>query len=331
MLKYPLGIGRSMPTTLDRRIRYAVLIAAAGMHVLTLIFFVGRLSTPSDGAQLWLRTQNTIPNVIAITPLIEQADGLQVNDRVSVVDGQPVTYWADMIFDPASVQPPWNFNQTVIYTVIRDNQSLEIAVKLREYPLGRILRENLGIILFLVTVQAGAAWVFIKRPDERTTQTLFLAACAVVTFSLCWFLGMDLAAFIKVKWLWLYYRLITIVLVTLMCSALLHFALLIPQLNIGRGVQRQLVWLIYAAPYGYYVLYVLLVYTPDKLEWLRRWELSWWLLFDLKFGRTPRRGVRLHTYVNFRLSNQLMKRTSSFSMMKTTCSMLLLLTNVYKC
>lgn len=264
--------------------RYSALGTAVLLYALAFVFIGLRLTSPSDGARLWLNTQNPVSGAVAVTPLVLRPGGLQMNDPVIAVGRKPLTEWASAVLDTTATSPQWIFNQVVSYTVMRGTQTLDVPVKLGVYPLGIILRENALVVVFLVTLQAGAAWLFYHRPDEHTTQTLFLAACALVTFSVCWFFGMDIAALVNFKGLWLYFRATTFVMIMLMCAALLHFALLLPRMRTPYRIDRWLIALIYIAPYPIFALFLALTYEPNRLEWLRHWESGVLLLVFVYFG-----------------------------------------------
>jgi two-component system NarL family sensor kinase len=262
----------------------AVLMIAVLLYLTAGVFVWLRLSYPSDGTRLWVHPQDNMPSSVSALPLTPQNSDLRSTDRITAIEGYSIQYWADVFLRWDSFHPVWAFDQVVIYTVFRDGQSLDIPVKLRSFPVGQVLGDNIVTVLFLVAVQAGSGWLFAHRPHERAAQTLLLASSSLTAFSMCWFLGTDMVLFVSANGIWLYYRLATFVLLMIMCSSLLHFTLLLPHLNSRRPLGRQLVWFIYAIPYPAYTVYLLLIYTSHTLEWIQLWEHGIWFLMIACFA-----------------------------------------------
>jgi len=267
-----------MNTRTTYRSRSIVVIIATCLYALAGIFVVLRLTTPSDGTRLALRTQNAPPDAINLILLADQPGGLQPDDHVIRIAGRSITEWAAAIFSRDSLAPQWRFNDTIIYTVRRDGQTLDVPVQVGHFPIGILLRDNLAIVLLVIVLQEEAAWIFASRPDARVTQTIFVAACAMSTFSVCYFLGMDVAGFVNARGLWLYYRLLTFVMMMIIGSTLLHFALILPRVYGEYRLDKRLTRFIYFAPYPLYALYLALTYQSQTLEWLRQWEIGALLL-----------------------------------------------------
>ena len=177
----------------DRLICYAVIAAAVVLYVLTLVLAGWRLAIPSDGARFGLQTSNSAPDTVTITWTLSQQEDLQNADRVIAVAGQSVTAWAKAALRRDATQPDWTFSQLVTYTIIRDGEILDVPVILGKHPIEQILLKNIPTVMLLIGVQIAAGWILACRPYERGAQTLFLAAAALVTFSLCWFLYMDIS------------------------------------------------------------------------------------------------------------------------------------------
>lgn len=258
--------------------RRKVLIAVALLYLTAGLYVWMRLSRPSDGTRLWLHPQDVFPSPITAIPLNPHGSKLLATDRVVAVEGQPVQYWGDALFQFRSIHPTWTFGQRVVYTVIRDGQRLNIPVILEAYPLSQILGDNLLTVVFLLAIQVGAGWLFVHRPNEHAAQTLLLSSSSLTAFSICWFLGTDLALFVSANGVWLYYRLLTFVELMVMCAAFLHFTLLLLRLQTQVQLKRSIIWSIYLIPYPSYVIFLAVAYTPRTLEWLRRWEHGIWAL-----------------------------------------------------
>ncbi len=258
--------------------RWLVLVIVLLMYAGAAIFLLLRMSHPSDGTRLWIRPQTTAASPVSALPLNSETSDLRASDKVIGIDGKPITYWADMFLQFNLSHPIWDFGRQVIYTVQRDDQRFDIPIMLSPYPLSLILRENLLTVLFLIAIQVASGWLFIHRPDERSAQTLLLASSGLAAFSVCWFLGTDLVLFVSASLILVYYRVLTFVLLMVMCAALLHFTLLLPRLQSEEALKQPIVWLIYVIPYPLYAVFLILSYTTDTLEWMRLWEQGIWVV-----------------------------------------------------
>ncbi len=267
-----------MNTTAQHIIRWLVLLITLLMYAGAAIFLVLRMSHPSDGTRLWIHPQTIVSSPVSALPLNSEISDLRASDKVIAIDGKPITYWADMFFQFNSSSPIWDFGRQVTYTVERNDQRLDIPIILRPYPLSLILRENLLTVLFLIAVQLASGWLFTRRPDERAAQTLLLASSGLAAFSICWFLGTDLVLFVSASLILIYYRVLTFILLMVMCAALLHFTLLLPRLQSEEALKQPIVSLIYIIPYPLYAVFLILSYTTDTLEWIRLWEQGIWVV-----------------------------------------------------
>jgi signal transduction histidine kinase len=260
---------------LGRRI---VIITAILMYASALFFAYQRLSHPSDGTRLWLVAQQTTPGSISTVPLNPERSLLREGDRVIAVNGRSMTDWVDSLFQFNVEKPAWQFGQQVTFRVMRNQQALDVPLTLENYPLGTILKANLLTVVFLALTQIASGWLLVQRPDERTSQTLFVATVSLTTFSICWFMGTDVASLVNAGAIWVFYRVLTFILIMVMCASLLHFTLLLPRLKDERPLPSALVWGLYLAPYPLYTGFLMVFYTSNTLEWLRSWEHGIWLL-----------------------------------------------------
>jgi hypothetical protein len=127
------------------------LLAIAAVFWSLFAAFVGlHLAAPSDGARVlgWAESGG-----VRVAPLV--ADGLQENDVVIAIDGRSVESLARALADFGQPAPQWAFGQTVVYTIQRDREQLEVPIQLRTYPLGAAVwhfprNEPANIIMNLV-------------------------------------------------------------------------------------------------------------------------------------------------------------------------------------
>lgn len=241
---------------------------------MTVVFLVLRLSTPSDGARQALGASVTSEAMVTVFPLDESINELRSGDQVLRADGQDVGVWTRTIFDPAGSSAAWHTGQTIVYTVRRGDEVIDVPVTLRQFPLRELVEQNLLIAAFLVLVQVQAIWMWWRGRGARATQPLLLVASAFVALSICWYVGMDFAGLANSRGLFLFYRASTCTQLIVMSAALLHFAIVLPNSNQLVRLSRERVLALYLLPFLGVALFIAGAYTPDALAWLRRWELG---------------------------------------------------------
>jgi signal transduction histidine kinase len=244
------------------------------LYILTFGYAALRLTFPSDGARLVFQAHTDYPNTISVSPFRDGEMPVQRGDYILRVDGQTIPVASLQIFSPASLSPQWHAGQTVNYTVIREGAMLELTVPLGLFPLSAVLRENIAVILFLIFLQVEAAWIWSIRRDERASQVLLLAVSSFCLFSVCWYLGTDVPMLVNAPWMILCYRALTFTLLMVMCSAILHFSLILPRRKDQPALPTYLIPVIYLTPFLLFPLVMVLLYDPNLGEWLRRWEIS---------------------------------------------------------
>lgn len=265
--------------------RVFILFPILCLYLLAVLFVALRATQPSDRTRMSLRSYDYVEGSIGVVALIN--DQLHEGDLVVAIENMPMRDWARQSLFMGTGSPGWRIGQILEYTVIRGDETLQASVRLTRYPFEVIFRENPGVALFLMVLQASAFWIYVQRSKKATTQLLLLAASALVTFSICWFFGMDLASFANIKGLWLYYRVITLIMMMTMCSALLHFALVLPSPDtLKRGRRGWMLPAIYLAPYPAYLVFIILTYQADTLEWMRTFELGVQALIFIYFVAT---------------------------------------------
>lgn len=248
-----------------------VLLLGACMLGLTLIFAVLHITGPSDGARLepdgpvWSRTG------VAVTPLERHATGgLQQGDIVVAVAGRSVEGWARLLADPAATRSQWHVGDVLTFTVLRAGHAIEVPVTLRPYPIGAILREDWGSLVFALAFALIAAFVFLRRPTDRAARSMFLAACCLLSAQ-TWSIGLQVSDLVDATGFWLYH-ITALGAYTIFWAALLHFALLFPHPH-PLAARRWLVPAMYAIPavYGAAYLITMRITSYDTLEWIGTW------------------------------------------------------------
>jgi hypothetical protein len=170
----------------DRGARFT-LIFTATIFVLATGFIAYRFSLPTDG---WLSGE---PDEIDSVGYIYEANiigvpsGLQPGDHLVAVEGIALaeTGFPDLL----SLKDSWRAGNTVRYTVLRGEQTVELDVPLTHWDVGQYLRETqsaadlvtyLGVFAFL-GISLLAFW---RRPENPAARALLVLATIVLVLYL---------------------------------------------------------------------------------------------------------------------------------------------------
>ena len=200
-----------------------------------------------------------------------QASGLRPGDVLVAVNGTSVESWAKRLFDLRVSRPQWHFGQTVTYTVVRQGHHLNIPITLGRYPLGGILLEDWGTILYALVTLLVAVFVFLYRPNDRQARLLLLGASSLLAAT-TWSFGLQVSDLADGIGFWLF-QATTYGGYQLFWAAGLHFSLAFAYPHSRLLGQRWLIWLIYVAPFALYpvTLATTRVGAVSTLDWLGRW------------------------------------------------------------
>jgi signal transduction histidine kinase len=246
-------------------------LLVAGVAIFPVAGFLWlHLAMPFDGVRLQFGAQVWQPNGVVVTPLDEQADGLRAGDLVVAVDGRSMEAWAQRLFQISAQRPHWQVGQTVIYTVQRNGQRIDLPITFAQYPLGAVLARGWGTWLFGLLNLLVAGFVFFKRPGEPAARVLLVGAAAMLSPA-TWSLGLHITDIIGGLGFWL--SLVTIIGgYMLSLTTVLHFVLIFPRPEPLIERQRWLIPLVYAS--GYVLLSVPIavawVQAQGMLEWFGR-------------------------------------------------------------
>lgn len=258
--------------TYRHRTNLGVLLLVACVLSLTLTFMVLHATGPSDGARLepdgpvWSRTG------VEVAPFDHHpVGGLQQSDIVVAVAGRSVEEWAHLLVDPGATRPHWRVGDIVTYTVLRAGQQINLPVTLHPYPIGAVLRDEWGSLVFALVFVFIAAFVFLRRPADPAARALFLAASCLLSAQ-TWSFGVQISDLVDPIGFWLY-QITALGVYTLFWTSLLHFALLFPRPHPLVTRWRWLVPAMYVSPAVYWVAYLIATYTVshDTLEWIGTW------------------------------------------------------------
>jgi two-component system NarL family sensor kinase len=237
------------------------------------VIFVGRhIANPSDGARLEPGENALTPNGLIVTPLRQGSSGLQAGDLVIAVEGRSIESWAQSLFDHKELPSTWKLGQTVSYTIVRGNRSLDLPVRLVKYPFWNAVRINWGTIAYAAIYLVVATFVIARRPDNRAGRILFFGA-ACLTSSTAWSFGLQVSDFMDGVGFWLY-KISTLFFYNLYWTVNFHFSLCFPRpLKFTERHHRWLIPAIYVVPFMFLFVYLAFSrqFSSNILDWFSTW------------------------------------------------------------
>jgi len=157
-----------------------------GFVVLILIYMIAslayRFSLPTDG---WMVNEATQVGFNYTENLMGAPSGLQPGDNVIAVEGNP----ADRTNISPALQEAWKTGATLEYTVIRDEEEIQVPVTLTHWQIGKWLRITLGDPYILLGILPGyfllilAFIVFLLRPGDPAAGAFLLLMTALFQVS----------------------------------------------------------------------------------------------------------------------------------------------------
>ncbi len=251
------------------RTALVVLIVAILFLTLGVAFVVLRFVTPYDGARLQPGADGVWQsNGVVISPLDEQTNGLRKDDLVVAIDGRSLESFAQALFGWSAPRPQWSIGQKVIYTVVREGRTVNVAVIPTNYPWAAVFAEEWGAIVFALVNLLVAGFVFFKRPDEAAARVLFLGAAGMASAT-TWSFGLQVSDIVGAAGWWLYVA-TTSGGYLMVWPAMLHLALIFPQPRPIVLRWRWLIPVIYLVPYTvqFAMMIVTRITVPSALQWL---------------------------------------------------------------
>lgn len=158
--------------------RYHAILVFYGLVCLLLPvpFIWLHITTPSDGARLSRSPQMFTQEGVAIFPYESGGSLLHEEDIVTAVDGTSIEAWMRGLLTPGTDRPTWQVGQTVIYSVLRQGNPIEVPIILGSLPLIAILRQHWTIFVFIISSQVLASFVYAQRPEDPAARALFVWA-----------------------------------------------------------------------------------------------------------------------------------------------------------
>jgi two-component system, NarL family, sensor kinase len=251
----PAGIDTTQPPTrlapipvIPTWVVVAVLVAAVVLPVGWLIGI--QWAGPDDGTLLGpsisFATSSRWRSGVVVQRTHGNGGDLRVGDVVQAVDGVPLT---DLVRDHA---PARRVGDRVRYQLLRDGQQRSEQVTLQAFPAWSCLAANANVYVLPAVLFVVAAVVFMRRPYDRAAQLMLAVAAFLTAGTGAWPLGLRVIDLAGGRGVWPYVG--SEISNMLMWAALVHFTLVFPE---PAPIVRRHPWLtglVYALPFGLYVL-----------------------------------------------------------------------------
>jgi signal transduction histidine kinase len=249
---------------------------SAAMLAVAVAYVVHRATTPSDGTRGGYVTSSLSADGLEVAPAAGTTSALEPGDTVRAVDGAPLESWARSALGleprPAASASPLALGGTVAYEIERDGRAVELSVPLGQYPVLAAIAEHWATIVFAVSMQLVAAYVFLRRPRDSSAGALLLMGTALLASSVPWLLGFQALDFVEGPGFWLWVT-ATFVIYAVFWMAMLHFALVFPRPIPALSRRPWLAVVLYAVPLGAQpaVAAATMPASGSVLDWIRSW------------------------------------------------------------
>ena len=249
---------------------------AAGTIAISLAFLALRITTGSDGGRQEPGEQGISPAGIKIKLLTAQPAGLQDGDIVTTVEDLSLDDWLKNLFNTNLSRPDWQPGGIVAYTILRNEQDIDLSVNLIDYPLREVVFRNWSTLLFVIISQLVISIVFIFNPHETATRALFIWAWSL-SHTYVWSFGLQVSDFTNSLSFGLY-QAATGILWFIYWGAFLHFVLAFPHTHVLAKKFPSLTKWAYILPFMISAIYVLRPGRPvNSLDLLSRFVVSEWV------------------------------------------------------
>lgn len=224
--------------SLSRAVAVATATVMIALAVASLTY---RLVAASDGTRPGYVTTSLREDGLTIARLPGADTTLADGDQIVAIEGIRLEDW--LLAGQQGSRPA--ANGTLGYEIRREGSSVEIGVPLGPYPLGAVLLESWGTLLFCAATLVVAVYVYARRPRAAGAIPLLLVGSGLVGSTIPWLLGFQAVDIARGSgfWLWLAGAFGAY---SVFWSAILHFALAFPRRL--RGVGRSSIGAVYLVP-----------------------------------------------------------------------------------
>jgi two-component system NarL family sensor kinase len=158
----------------DRAAFGRVVLVIACLVLPTVFFCVVKSQAASDGTETLVGHNRWDASGIVVTGLVGHPPGLQVGDRVTSINGRPISKLIDGSGGHLEV------GQKLIYGLrTRQGDRRKVVVVLRTYDLGAAVLGNWPFVPLVASLDLVAALVFLRRPHEPAAWTILILAVLV--------------------------------------------------------------------------------------------------------------------------------------------------------
>jgi hypothetical protein len=238
--------------------------------LLVLVVFTYQSITPSDGARIDKGQEAWTSRGILLRSY-SQINGLQDNDLLVAIEGEPVVSLVERLFEPGVEPLEWTMGRTVLYQVSRNGEILDIPIRLGRQPLAEILSAHWGVLLYAGVTQLLGTFVFLRRPKDPSAASAFIWGMTSSHFYV-WSLYRQVPDILN-GYGFLLYSVIASFLWISNWAAGVQLALTFPRPLPAVLKQPRWIYFPYLAAYIFYLAFLVFsrVYTNNKLEWINAW------------------------------------------------------------
>jgi hypothetical protein len=238
--------------------------------LLVLVVFTYQSITPSDGARIDKGPEAWTSRGILLRSY-SQINGLQDNDLLVAIEGEPVVSLVEGLFEPGVEPLEWTMGRTVLYQVSRNGEILDIPIRLGKQPLAEILATHWGVLLYAGVTQLLGTFVFLRRPKDPSAASAFIWGMTSSHFYV-WSLYRQVPDILN-GYGFLLYSVIASFLWISNWAAGVQLALTFPRPLPAVLKQPRWIYFPYLAAYIFYLAFLVFsrVYTNNKLEWINAW------------------------------------------------------------
>ena len=169
---------------------------------------------------------------LALTPIVDEPDGIQAGDIAIAVNNRPVADWlsARLCWRRTCPQPPpllLTSSETLTYTVLRAGIIQDIPITLRPYPFADLFSRTWVSLVFPLVTYALFLFLLFRHPEENALVATALMASGFIGSS-GWSWGLSVVHILEGAELWLHFFAVHVCYYVGL-AGLVHFTLVFPR------------------------------------------------------------------------------------------------------